>query len=277
MKAIPIYYRPEQTANNATSFSPSAGKPAAAVESWQALGIPLSIEAFAPVTRPQIKRAHDPAFVDDLLDCKISNGFGNRSPAVAASLPYTSGSMLAAAREAMRNGVGAVSPTSGFHHAGHGYAGGFCSLNGLMVAALNLPPGTRVGILDADYHLPDGVLDIVDRLRLDLPIVHVCGTPASAERWIAKLPALIVERFIDCDLLLYQAGADAHIDDPLGGWMTDDQLRRRDRAVFGICRAIGLPVAWNFAGGYRRDAAGSIRPVLDIHDATMQECAEAWI
>lgn len=276
MQVIPVFYRPEMVAQ-ANSFSPSASKPALAVESWQALGIPLSIENFEPVTRPQIKLAHSPEFVDVLLDCQISNGFGNKSPEVAASLPYTSGSMLAAAREALRNGVGAVSPTSGFHHAHYASAGAFCSLNGLMVAALNLP-GVRVGLLDLDAHDPDGVRNIVDHLGLDLPILHGVGTTASAERWIAKLPALIVERFLDCDLLLVQLGADPHIEDELGcGWLTDDQLRRRDRAAFRICRAIGLPVAWNLAGGYQHDAAGTIRPVLDIHDNTMQECARAWL
>lgn len=276
MKAIPIYFRPEMVAQ-ANSFSPSAGKPALAVESWQALGVPLSIENFEPVTRDQIKRAHSPEFVDALLDLRISNGFGNRDPGVAASLPYTSGSMHAAAREALRNGVGAVSPTSGFHHAHYASAGAFCSLNGLMVAALNLP-GVRVGLLDLDAHDPDGVRNIVDHLGLDLPIVHGVGTPASAERWIAKLPALIVERFLDCDLLLVQLGADPHVDDELGGgWLTDDQLRRRDAAIFRICRAIGLPVAWNLAGGYQRDAAGTIRPLLDIHDNSLIEAARAWL
>jgi hypothetical protein len=33
----------------------------------------------------------------------------------------------------------------------------------------------------------------------------------------------------DCDVLLYQAGADPHINDPLGGWLTTAQLRERDR------------------------------------------------
>lgn len=272
MNAIPVFYRQEMVAQ-ANSFSPSAGKPALAVASWQALGTPLSIENFEPVTRDQIKRAHDPAFVDALLDCQISNGFGNRDPGVAASLPYTSGSMLAAAREALRNGVGAVSPTSGFHHAAYAHAGGFCSLNGLMVAALNLP-GVRVGLLDLDAHDPDGVRNIVDQLGLDLPILHGVGTPASAERLIAKLPALIIERFLDCDLLLVQLGADQHIEDELGaGWLDDDQLRRRDAAVFRICKAIRLPVAWNLAGGYRAD----FRQVLNIHDATMRACAGAWL
>ena len=104
------------------SFSPSASKPRLAVESWQVLGLPLDIRSFDPVTRAQIKRAHNPVFVDDLLDCRIENGFGNHRAEVAASLPYTSGSMLAAAQEALRNGVGAVSPTSGFHHAGYAHA-----------------------------------------------------------------------------------------------------------------------------------------------------------
>ncbi len=276
MNAIPVFYDPRQVAN-ATSYSPSAGKPAAVVESWRALGVPLDIRTFEPVTRPQIKLAHSPEFVDALLDCQISNGFGNRSPAVAASLPFTSGSMLAAAREALRNGVGAVSPTSGFHHAGYHSAGGFCSLNGLMVAALNLP-GVRVGVLDLDAHDPDGVRDIVAQLGPSIPILHGKGTPATAELWLQKLPALIVEAFIECDLLLVQLGADPHVEDDLGsGWLTSDQLRRRDRAVFRTCRAIGLPVAWNLAGGYRRDSAGTIRPVLDIHDPTLQECAEAWL
>jgi hypothetical protein len=39
-------------------------------------------------------------------------------------------------------------------------------------------------------------------------------------------------------------------------------------------RALAVPVAWNLAGGYRRDAGGSIRPVLDIHDNTMVAFAE---
>ena len=272
MKAVPIYYRSEMTAQSG-GYSPSASKPRLAVESCQRLGLPLDIRNFAPCSRDQIKLAHDPAFVDDLLDCQISNGFGNRRPDVAASLPFTSGSMLAAAHEALRNGIGAVSPTSGFHHAHYGSAGGFCSLNGLMVAALNLPAGTRVGILDLDQHDPDGVRDIVARLRLGIPIVHGRGTPANAERWLQRLPALIVETFIDCDLLLVQLGADPHIEDELGGWLTDDQLRHRDRAVFKTCRAIGLPVAWNLAGGYRRD----FRRVLDVHDASLQECARAWL
>jgi hypothetical protein len=34
------------------------------------------------------------------------------------------------------------------------------------------------------------------------------------------------------DIILYQAGADTHVDDPLGGLLTSDQMRERDRIMF---------------------------------------------
>lgn len=66
--------------------------------------------------------------------------------------------------------------------------------------------------------------------------------------------------------MLYQAGADPHVNDPLGGWMTTAQLYERDVIVFETAREMGLPVVFNLAGGYQRDEDGGIRPVLDIHD-----------
>ena len=51
---------------------------------------------------------------------------------------------------------------------------------------------------------------------------------------------------------------------------------RRDEKVFGALRAWGVPVAWNLAGGYQRDAQGSIEPVLAIHDNTLRAFANTW-
>ena len=81
-----------------------------------------------------------------------------------------------------------------------------------------------------------------------------------------------MQRFAACDLLLYQAGADPHVDDPLGGWLTTQQLRERDRGVFQTARSLGVPIAWNLAGGYQ----ANLRKVLDIHDNTMLECLCAY-
>jgi hypothetical protein len=66
------------------------------------------------------------------------------------------------------------------------------------------------------------------------------------------------------------------VKDPLGGWMTTQQLVRRDQIVFATAKELRLPVAWNLAGGYQRDAAGGIEPVLEIHRNTMKACVSVY-
>jgi hypothetical protein len=73
------------------------------MESWSDLGLPLDIVKPAPVSVDQLSLAHDRAFVEGVLAGTVKNGFGNTLPSVAASLPYTSGAMLSAARAALAN------------------------------------------------------------------------------------------------------------------------------------------------------------------------------
>lgn len=182
----------------------------------------------------------------------------------------------------MENQRGAIAPCSGFHHAGYDFASSFCTFNGLMVtAAVLLEEGKvrKIGILDCDQHWGNGTQDIIDRLHLGDRVVHYTpcrafARPQRAEAFLAMLPQLLMA-FADCDLVLYQAGADPHINDPLGGWLTTEQLYRRDARVFDSLRKMSIPVAWNLAGGYQRDADGTIRPVLTIHDNTLHAFAES--
>jgi acetoin utilization deacetylase AcuC-like enzyme len=170
------------------AISPSAGKPREVVESWKQLGIALEFPRFDPASREQLCLAHAPAYVDGILSGQISNGFGNRSMAVANALPWTSGAMLAAARAAIANGRVAVAPVSGFHHARHGSASGFCTFNGLIVASRALQDrgrGARVGILDFDQHYGDGTDQILRHLGLQ-DIAHYTagaeyGSPQQAD------------------------------------------------------------------------------------------------
>lgn len=281
LTTIPVFFRPEMVALEASSLSPSASKPELVVADWQLQGLPIDVRTFEPLDADTLSLAHDPAYVQGVLASEIDNGFGNRKPQVTASLPFTSGAMLAAAREALTNRHGACAPVSGFHHAGYGHGGGFCTFNGLVITAQALKREgrvQRVGILDLDHHWGDGTHDILRRLRLNWIQHHSPGPqeprPEEAERYLSRLSG-IVSSFHDCDLLLYQAGADAHVDDPLGGWMTDEQLAARDQIVFEVAAQVGLPVAWNLAGGYQRDAHG-IEPVLAIHRRTMQACADEY-
>lgn len=279
LRALPVFFDPHMVARF-DSFSPSAAKPEEVVRSWQASGTPLAIKSPVPVTERQIFRAHDPGYVQGIINCSIRNGFGNCEPAVAKSLPWTSGAMLSAARAARANGRVAIAPCSGFHHAGYDTGGGYCTFNGLMVAALallNEDNCLRIGILDCDQHYGDGTEDIIKTLRTGASVRHYTAggkwyRAAQAHAFLSQLPG-IVESFHDCDVLLYQAGADPHVDDPLGGWLTTAQLSERDAIVFATAQAIKLPVAWNLAGGYQ----SPLRKVLDIHDNTLHACAEVYL
>lgn len=277
--ALSVLYSRSMLAD-ADSYSPSAMKPQAVVASWQSLGIPLHILAPDPITPDDLCLAHAKHYVDGVLSGDIANGFGTHDPQVANSLLYTNSAMLAAARVALESGGFAVAPCSGFHHAGYDFGGAFCTFNGLVVAAQWLKSRglvNRVGILDFDMHYGNGTDDILARLSLDY-VRHYTAGADWHEAWDGEdfLDAIdgIVEAMADCDLILYQAGADPHVDDPLGGFLTTDQLLERDRRVFAAARARKLPVAWNLAGGYQRDASGGIRPVLDIHDNTLRACWE---
>ena len=279
---IPVFYTPKMVANF-SSFSPSAGKPARVVGSWQRLGLPIEIVEPVPVTADELKQVHNSDYVDQVLACKVNNGFGNRLPEVAESLLYTSGSMLAAAREAICNRKVAVAPCSGFHHAGYTSASGYCTFNGLMVTAMALKAEglvDRVGILDFDMHYGDGTDQLI-KYHQATWIEHFTAGRGYYARdqagdFLERIPEMVAE-MRDCDVILYQAGADPHINDPLGGFLTTAQLRERDRLVFEMANYLGLPIAWNLAGGYQVDSGGGIQAVLDIHNNTMIECVAAYL
>jgi acetoin utilization deacetylase AcuC-like enzyme len=278
LSEISVFFSSTMVADS-ESFSPSASKPAAMVESWLKLGVPIAVREPQPATREDLIRAHDPAYVDGILTGRLKNGFGNTSAAVAASLPFTTGAMLSAAREALRNGRVAVAPCSGFHHADYSHAAGFCTFNGLVVSAAALRANgeaNRVGILDFDQHYGDGTDEIIDHLGIDWITHYTAGgsywSRDQALTFLGEIAA-IVESMRYCDVILYQAGADPHVDDPLGGWLTTKQLFERDRLVFRAAKTAGIPIAWNLAGGYQ----SPLRKVLDIHDNTMRACVAEFL
>ena len=157
------------------------------------------------------------------------------------------------------------------------------SIAAVVAAVTLLQAGNtkKIAILDFDQHYGDGTEDCIQKLKLSDSIRHftagrIYRSVDQAESFLAAIPSFL-STMKDCDLLLYQAGADPHVDDPLGGWMTTEQLAERDLIVFQTGRAIGLPVAWNLAGGYQRNASGGIGPVLEIHRNTMRACVAVYM
>ena len=286
-----VFYNEKQSTDKNPSASPSSGKPALLVKYWQEQGFPIEIVSdFEPTTRVQFSRCHVKEHVDDVLECRKDNGFENRVPEVAATLPWTTGSFVAAAVHAFKSGDVTMSPTSGFHHASQSTPMGYCTFNGLMVAALELldQGAKRVGILDLDHHYGNGTDEIIKWLTetqgvspekfhhytfgADFDNYHWKGGE-RAEGWLNNLLPWVIGSYAiaGCDIVLYQAGADPHVDDPHGGALTSEQMARRDKMVFTEFKKLKIPVAWNLAGGYQTP----IQKVLDIHTATLKSYLES--
>lgn len=273
-----VFYRPEQVA---TSYqpSPSALKPRLVVADWLAdPNINAEICSFEPASTKTLCLAHDPAFVRGIFSGRCQNGFGNTNADVALSLPFTNGSIVAAAEHAVLHREAVCSPTSGFHHAEYATAMGYCTFNGLMVAALALKHAglvDHVAIIDCDAHYGNGTDQIIQQLNINWIEHHTLGKHFSRsddaeggrfEAWLNRA----IDHSRDCDLVIYQAGADPHVDDPLGGILTTVQMSWRDRTVF---EQLGhLPLVWNLAGGYQvapgETEAQKREPILALHRET---------
>lgn len=273
---IPVVYSQVMVADSGHEVSPSASKPGLVAAALKVEGYSVEFVAPEPVTIEDLMRVHDPRFVKAVLEGREDNGFGNRSSEVAASLPFTSGSLLTAAKLALGPSRPQVvaSLSSGFHHARYDKAADFCTFNGLMVVAAHLLSSGRVkrlAILDADYHYGDGTDEILDRTGLRANVLHVTfgqvfKRPDQAEDFFRRLVDLEAElKRFEPALVLYQAGADAHVDDPLGGFLTTEQMGARDEKIFSLGKQLKIPIVFNLAGGYQRDPDGGISKVVRLH------------
>ena len=260
-----------------------------------------------PATEADLLRVHTREYVDAIRKGEPRALAESQkfpwSPALFPSVRLTSGACIAAARAALRDGAGAAI-ASGFHHACADHGEGFCTFNGLVVAADALLAAgeiRRVAILDMDLHYGNGTAQLAttrphifatsiygNDYRDNVPFRDVSvrrhedgdnhrsfALPAGCDRATMlrvmddALPLLAAWK---PDLLLYQAGADPYFEDPYSPLALDaEDLRARDRRVFEFARSHGIPVAWVLAGGYTRD----ITKVVRIHTGTFEAWREA--
>ena len=263
----------------------------------------------APATEEDLLRVHTPEYINAVRTgtpraLAESQKFP-WSPELFPSVCLTNGACLAAARQALRDGVGAAL-ASGFHHAHADHGEGFCTFNGLVVAAESLKARGEVrtvSILDMDLHYGNGTAalsatrpwlaalsiygcdyqdneaynDVTVRRHTDGPN-HVSATlPAGCNG--RRLNEVLEQHLHGLlkrgkpDLLLYQAGADPLKEDPYSPLaLSHADLLERDRRVFEFARDHGLPVAWVLAGGYARD----ITKVVEAHLNTFRAAAMVY-
>jgi acetoin utilization deacetylase AcuC-like enzyme len=209
-------------------------------------------------------------------------------PMVLAS----NGGVVEAALAALQNGL-AGSLSSGLHHARHQRGAGFCTFNGLAIAAqAALESGARsVLILDLDAHCGGGthslIMDDSRIWQLDVSVSSFDSYQPSertsltilsdAERYLPLIENQLKElgsRTPKFDLCLYNAGMDPSEDCQIGGLngITREVLAERERIVFAWCRAQGVPVAFVLAGGYIGSKL-SESALVELHRLTISSAA----
>ena len=206
----------------------------------------------------------------------------------------SNGGAVAAALAALLRGV-AGSLSSGLHHARRDRGAGFCTFNGLVLAARAALAGGAgaVLILDLDAHCGGGTHSLIANnpriWQLDVAVSDFDVYAPSARTTLdlvqsasEYLPTIVrglrdlERRAPRFDLCLYNAGMDPYEHCPIGGLpgITRVILADRERIVFEWGKARGIPVAFVLAGGYigrRLDAAG----LVELHRLTLSAAASA--
>jgi len=225
-----------------------------------------------PLSPDELAVVHDAAYVQAVQTGEPpflaeSQGFSwdpGLFPAVCAS----NGGITAAALEALKHGVSG-SLSSGLHHARKDRGSGYCTFNGLVLAARKaLQAGAKsVLILDLDAHCGGGTATLIEGLtgirQADISVSHFDGFEGltnSVLEMVDKadeyLPA--VQRHLDQimlespDLVIYNAGMDPFEACSTGGLagITFEMLREREQLVFSTFRSKGVSIAFALAGGY---------------------------
>jgi len=184
------------------------------------------------------------------------------------------------AEAALEHGV-AMNLAGGTHHAFPHRGEGFCVFNDVAVAIRRLQRsgrGRRAAVVDLDVHQGNGThaafaddasvftFSMHGRKNfpfhkvpgsLDVELEDGTGDDEYLDRLADALPAAL--RASAPDLVVYLAGADPHEGDRLGRLkLTFAGLARRDAAVLGACREVGIPVAVTIAGGYGHDVDDTV-------------------
>jgi acetoin utilization deacetylase AcuC-like enzyme len=261
------------------------------------------IEEPAPLGAAALRLVHTEAYVDAVRTGEPRALAESQkfpwSPALYPSVLLTNGAVVAAARRALGEGV-AAALASGFHHAHADHGEGFCTFNGLVVAAdvLHDEGATRrVAVLDLDLHYGNGTAS----LCAERPYLYNCSIYGNDYHGNQPFRDVSVKRHRDganhrsyalangsgrgavlaaleegtdallawgCpDLVLYQAGADPYREDPYSPLLLDhEDLRERDRWVFAWAQRHGLPIAWVLAGGYTPEVSKVVR----VHVGTFE-------
>jgi acetoin utilization deacetylase AcuC-like enzyme len=241
-----------------------------------------------------IRRVHDGAYVDALASGEPralaeSQGFTWDEGLWRALRASTAGVLTAV--DAVLGGEErfAGSLSSGLHHAAFAHGSGFCSVNGLVVAAVHAIEryGAQVTVLDVDAHAGGGTDELLrhhglDAVRhLDLTVIpfdsYTHRTPRPGDVNIED-PTLDDDAYLTAldrllallptggrHLVLHNAGMDPY------PRISFAALEERERRIADAVHARGLSGVFVLAGGYT--SSSSATEVATAHAWTVREFA----
>lgn len=195
---------------------------------------------------------------------------------------HSTAGVLAAANAALIDGA-AGSLSSGLHHARPEWGAGYCTVNGLAMAAkLMTEHGKRVTILDLDAHCGGGTYESLDHLGLQgYGLVHHLDLATNVfDDYVPEHPDQLAfwdydedqsgylhqvhlmldsVRWEQTDIVLYNAGMD-----PFDEGIMPGTLAAREDLVFETARDHDTPIAWVLAGGYTSKRL-DMNELVDLH------------
>lgn len=258
-------------------------------------GVPESVfHKPSPLTSSELTRVLDPSYINQLISGTLCTkamrriGFPWSAQLIERTLTAAAGTVLTATL-ALDSGK-ALNLTGGYHHAFANYGSGFCMVNDLYLAALNMlqSPGIdKVLIFDCDVHQGDGTAKLAENNNnvytvsihgeknfphqkqvSDLDFGLAKGTQDSEYLDLVEQALNMAITYAAPDAVIYDAGVDIHIDDDLGHLDISTQgVYARDKIVFNKCEALGLPVAAVIGGGYQRNIDALVNVHLQLFKA----------
>ena len=244
----------------------------------------------------ELLRVHTPDYVRGIADGTVPLAVTREigfpwSEAMAERARRSVGATVAAARSALRRGIGA-NLAGGTHHAYADKGGGFCVFNDVAVAARTLQAqharegrALQVAVIDLDVHQGNGTARIFqgDESVFTLSLHGEKNFPFRKELgdldmglpdgtgdadYLAALDAALIELDQRCQpqLVFFLAGADPHEGDRLGRLkLTFDGMQARDQRVFDWCLKRHIPLALLMAGGYGSPIEATLQVQLNTY------------
>ena len=264
------------------------------------------VRCFSPRlgTTEEICFVHDSAYVERFMSGQLTDrekrGIGLRpwtDSIIERTLRLVGGS-VEALFACMETNTYAGNLAGGTHHAFVDRGTGYCIFNDIAITAVLAKQRgiERISILDLDVHQGDGTAVIFkddetiqtisvhcqqnfpfqkQESDIDIPLQEYSSDHEYIDA--VSLALEYVEQFSP-ELLLFQGGVDALIDDGLGRLsVSREGLQDRNRLVFDLVDRLDIPCLVFMGGGYSKPIEPTIMALADLYVEAAKRHQRRWI